>query len=99
MTPESLLIFEFLALFLDAGELDEWKARVRAGGQGAPGYGHLKVRLVEAIEDHFATARARFRELLDDPAQLDAILARGAERARARAVAVRDRAFLACGLR
>jgi tryptophanyl-tRNA synthetase len=86
-------------LFLGAGELDEWRARIRAGGPGAPGYGHLKQRLTDAIEERFAAARARREELLRDPGEVDRILARGAERARARAVATRDRAFRACGLR
>jgi hypothetical protein len=37
--------------------------------------------------------------LLRDPAEVDRILAQGARKARARAVATRDRAFAACGLR
>jgi len=72
---------------------------VRRGGEGAPGYGHLKVRLIDAIEEHFAPARARREELLADPGEVDRLLAAGAETARARAVAVRDRAYRACGLR
>jgi tryptophanyl-tRNA synthetase len=94
-----LFVFDLLALFLTPKDLEEWKARVRTGGQGAPGYGHLKLRLNEAIEEHFAPARARYAELLADPAELDRQLARGAERARMRAVGVRDRALAACGLR
>ena len=84
---------------IPGGTLPRVKAKVRAGGEGAPGYGHLKQRLAGAIEEHFAEARARRTELLADPAELDRILARGAERARERAVRVRDRAFKACGLR
>ncbi len=72
---------------------------MRAGGEAAPGYGHLKVRLVEAIDAYFGPARQRRREFLDDPAELDRLLARGADRARPRAAATRDRALLACGLR
>ena len=97
--PDELVVFDLLALFLDHDELSDWKAKVRAGGEGAPGYGHLKQRLIGAIEEHFADARARRAELLGDPAELDRLLARGAERARERAVRVRDRAFKACGLR
>jgi len=97
--PDGLLLFRFLELFLDPGELQTWRERVRAGGSGAPGYGHLKQRITEAIEAHFQPARARRDELVADPAEVDRILARGAERARERAVLVRDRARLACGLR
>ena len=56
-------------------------------------------RLVEAIEEAFAPARARREELLADPAEIDRILARGAERARPRARATVDRCYEACGLR
>jgi tryptophanyl-tRNA synthetase len=97
--PEELFIFDLLALFLEPAELADWKAKIAAGGEGAPGYGHLKMRLHEAIEVHFAPARARREELLADPAQVDAILEAGAAKARARAREVRDRALAACGLR
>jgi tryptophanyl-tRNA synthetase len=97
--PDGLLLFQFLALFLPAEELEQWRQRVRAGGVGAPGYGHLKQRLVEAIEQHFAAARAKREEFVRDPARVDAILAAGALKARARARATRDRALAACGLR
>ena len=97
--PEELFIFDLLALFLEPAELADWKAKVAAGGEGAPGYGHLKMRLHEAIEAHFAPARARREELLAYPAQVDAILEAGASKARARAREVRDRALAACGLR
>jgi tryptophanyl-tRNA synthetase len=97
--PEALLLFRFLELFWSPADLEEWKERVRRGGPGAPGYGHLKVAVVDAIEAHFSTARARRAELLADPGELDRILAAGAERARERAVATRDRALRASGLR
>ena len=79
--------------------LEQWRERVRAGGEGAPGYGHLKVRLLEAMDAHFGDARERRREFLADPAEVDRVLARGGEKARERAVATRDRAYAACGLR
>ena len=97
--PDELLLFRFLKLFLEPAELEDWRARVREGGEGAPGYGHLKVRLVEAIQDTFAPARARREELLADPGEVERILRAGAERARPRAQAVLDRAYKACGIR
>ena len=45
-------------------------------------YGHLKVDLAEAVTEHLAPIRSRALELLDDPGELDRILARGAQRAR-----------------
>ena len=97
--PADLLLFRFLELFLAPGEIETWKERVRRGGPGAPGYGHLKAAIVDAIEAHFAPARARRETLLADPAEVDRVLARGAERARTRAAATAARALAACGLR
>ena len=97
--PAEILPFRFLELFLDAAELEDWEQRVRAGGEDAPGYGDLKMRAWEAMEEHFAPARARREELLADPEEVDRVLAAGAATARERARKVRDRALEACGLR
>jgi len=97
--PAEVLPMRFLELFLSGAELEEWNERVRRGGEGAPGYGHLKVAAYEAMEEHFAPARARREELLADPGEVDRVLAAGAEVARVRATEVRDRALRACGLR
>ena len=97
--PSEILLFDFLSLFLEAEELADWQERVRTGGEGAPGYGHLKQRLIAAIDETFGEARLRREEMLADPAEVDRILARGADRARGKAQATRDRALLACGLR
>lgn len=97
--PDALLLMRFVELFVEGAPLEQWKERVRRGGEGAPGYGHLKLAIQEAMEAHFAPARARRAELVADPAEVDRVLARGAEKARARASAVRDRALAACGLR
>ncbi|MHC4895064.1 MAG: tryptophan--tRNA ligase [Planctomycetota bacterium] len=97
--PGEMVVFDLLRLVLAPAELAEWEDRVRNGGEGAPGYGHLKVRLIEAIEEHFAPARERRAELLADRGEVERILLAGAERARARATATRDRAMAACGLR
>jgi tryptophanyl-tRNA synthetase len=94
-----LYLFDIMALFIDAAEVDEWKAKVEKGGDGAPGYGHLKARIYEGMEAYFAPARARREELIADRGEVERILAAGAEKARARAAQVRDRALKACGLR
>lgn len=97
--PKELFVFDLLALFLTPEELQEWQDKVRQGGEGAPGYGHLKMRLKDAMEEYFAPARERRQELLENPKMVDDILAAGAAKARARAQSVRDRALNACGLR
>ncbi|MFV0460973.1 MAG: tryptophan--tRNA ligase [Actinomycetales bacterium] len=55
-------------------------ADLEAGYQGR-GYGDLKKDLAEVVVDALTPLRARTLELLDDPAELDAILAAGADRA------------------
>jgi tryptophanyl-tRNA synthetase len=97
--PDGVLLLRFLALFLEAEELAQWRERVRAGGHGAPGYGHMKARLVEAVEAAFAPARARRKALLDDPAAVERVLAEGGRRARERARATVERCYRASGLR
>ena len=97
--PESLLLVRFLELFLPARELAEWKDRIRRGGSGAPGYGHLKARLIEGIDATLGPARERRRALLADPGQVERVLRQGGARARERARATVDRCYRACGLR
>src|SRR5690606_39591773 len=46
------------------------------------GYGTLKKLTVEAVNEMLAPLQRRYREYMDDRAGLDAVLARGAERAR-----------------
>ncbi|MEV7660431.1 tryptophan--tRNA ligase [Paenarthrobacter sp. NPDC089316] len=45
-------------------------------------YGHLKVDLAELVSGHLAPIRERANELLADPAELDRLLAHGADKAR-----------------
>ena len=61
------------------------------------GYGALKVSTAEAVEAFLAPARESAQELLADPAELDRILAQGAERARAMATPVLERVREAMG--
>jgi tryptophanyl-tRNA synthetase len=97
--PASVLLMRFLELFLSTDELAQWEARVREGGAGAPGYGHMKQRLIQALETTFAPARARRAELLANPAEVERVLAEGGRRARERARATVDRCYRAVGLR
>jgi tryptophanyl-tRNA synthetase len=97
--PDSVLLVRFLELFLPADELVQWKERLRRGGAGAPGYGHLKARLIQALDATFGPARQRRRELLEEPERVERVLRAGAAKARARARATVDRCYQACGLR
>ena len=69
-------------------------ATVQAQFEGK-GYGDFKGAVAEAVVELFAPVRARYAELMADPAELDRVLAGGAARAREVAAAtmgaVRDR--------
>ena len=58
---------------------------VEASLADARGYGDLKAAVAEAVVDWLAPVRARYAELRPDEAALEAILADGAEKARAMA--------------
>ena len=52
------------------------------GEYAGRGYGDLKKDLAEVVAEFVSPLRERVRAYLDDPAELDRVLARGAERAR-----------------
>jgi tryptophanyl-tRNA synthetase len=62
------------------------------------GYGDLKKEVAEVVVDALTPFQDRMRELLDDPAELDRILAKGAERAGRVAEATMSRVREAVGL-
>ena len=57
------------------------------------GYGDLKVETADVLAEFVTPLRGRVTEYMDDPAQLDAILARGAERARSVASATLESVY------
>ena len=63
-----------------------------AGYEGR-GYGDLKSDTADAVVDYVTPIQRRVAELLDDPAELHAVLAAGAERARAVSAATLSRVY------
>jgi len=61
------------------------------------GYGDLKGEVAEAVVEVFAPIRERTHELLSDPAELDRLLAKGAERAQEIAQTTLARVYDAVG--
>jgi tryptophanyl-tRNA synthetase len=78
-TPGLSNLIAILAAFTDS---DPDSVVKEYAGQG---YGTLKTATAEAVVAFAEPFAARTRQLLDDPAELDRILAKGAERARATA--------------
>ncbi|MFZ9291543.1 MAG: tryptophan--tRNA ligase [Ilumatobacteraceae bacterium] len=69
-----------------------------AAAGGLRGYGDLKSRTAEAVVAMLAPVQARYRELVDDRAELARLVRLGDERARAVASATLARAYAAIGL-
>ena len=87
-----------LALYqLFAGE-SEYQQMISDYENGGCGYGDFKKRLAEAYWDYFAPMRARRKELIANPDEVDSVLAAGAEKAREEANKVLDRVRKAVGL-
>ncbi len=94
--PEKDNVFALYALLATATETEELAARYRAGGLG---YGDAKKLLIEQIDRRFAPARAKRRELEQQPERVEAALRSGAERAGAVARETMRRVREAVGLR
>jgi tryptophanyl-tRNA synthetase len=93
--PERCTVFALYTLFASAEEAAALAARYRAGGMG---YGEAKQMLYEKIEAYFAPARKRRKELAENPAYVEEILRKGAQRARAEAQRTMAKARAAVGL-
>ncbi len=93
--PETDNLFQLWKLFAPADEIAEVEGRYRSGGIG---YGEVKTRLAEHISRRFAGPRERRAELVADPVRVIEIRRAAAEKARATARVVLDRARAACGV-
>ena len=78
--PDRDNVFALYSLFASPEERDALARRYRAGGLG---YGDAKKMLIAKIDETFASARDRRRELQKDPERVEAVLRRGAEKANA----------------
>lgn len=78
---------------LDGRSVDDVVAQYAGGG-----YGSLKKDLAEVVTNSFAPIRERTQQLLADPAELDRILGRAAERANETADATLARVYDLIGL-
>ena len=93
--PETDSLFNLFKLFAAEGEIAEVERRYREGGIG---YGEVKTRLAEALIARFGPAREQRAEWLAHPERVAEVRAAAAERARATARVVLDRAAHACGV-
>jgi len=93
--PDSCNLYTIMKLFAAPARMEEIHALYVNGGAA---YGYLKLELLELLDNKFGEARRKKAELLADPETLRAVLAKGAEKAREKAVVtldlVRDRVGL-----
>jgi tryptophanyl-tRNA synthetase len=93
--PDTCPLFNLYRLFASPDELSEVERRYREGGIG---YGEVKSRLAEAMIAKFSDARRERAQWLAHPKRVGEVRAAAAERARAAARVVLDRARAACGV-
>ena len=93
--PATSTIVGLYKLFAADADVAQMEADFRTGGIG---YGDFKKRLLGAVWEYFAAARARRAELERDPGYVDAVLKDGAVRARSVAQATMERVRRATGL-
>lgn len=79
LDPETDTVFALYKLVSSAEEIADLEKRYRAG---AVGFGQAKKELLEKLESYFAPARAKRKELAEDPAFVERLLLEGAEKAR-----------------
>ena len=94
--PTDNALYQLLKIMAPPGEFEAIDQSWKAGGRG---YGDYKKKLLEYYHATFDGPRARYAELMRDPAELDRILADGARRAREYAAPVMDRVLRAVGIR
>lgn len=85
--PETDNVFALIKLFAEKEKQDEIADKYRAGGFG---YGHAKLELLAMIEDYFAEAREKRKQLQQDLDYVKDVLREGGNKARKRAESVME---------
>jgi tryptophanyl-tRNA synthetase len=77
--PETCNAFALLKLVASPEELAEWRQKYLTGGMG---YGEVKKRVVELLQEYFRPYRQKRQELENNPDYVEKVLTDGARRAR-----------------
>lgn len=85
--PKTDNVFALIKLFATVDKQEEIAEKYRAGGYG---YGHAKLELLELIENYFAGAREKRKELETDLDYVKDVLREGGKKARKRAESVME---------
>ncbi|TVR17264.1 MAG: tryptophan--tRNA ligase [Balneolaceae bacterium] len=93
--PDTCNVFALIKLFAENDQKNEIAEKYKAGGYG---YGHAKKELLSLINDYFAEARERRKELEKDMDYVHDVLQEGGKKARERAETVMEPIRKATGL-
>jgi tryptophanyl-tRNA synthetase len=93
--PETCNVFALIKLFAGEEKKKEIAGKYQAGGYG---YGHAKKELLALIENYFAEARAKRKELEKDMEYVRDVLKEGGKKARKRAESVMEPIRKAAGI-
>ena len=85
--PETCNVFALIKLFADKETITKIAGKYEAGGYG---YGHAKKELLGLIEEYFADARTKRKELEQNPGYVNDVLKEGGKKARERAEQVME---------
>ena len=84
-------VYKLCELFMNEDELLAMQNRYATPGEG---YGHFKIALMDKINEHFAPYSERREYLLNNPDEVKAVLAKGAQKAskiaREKLIVIRD---------
>ena len=93
--PDDSTVFQIWCAFADSTE----RERMRQAFLDGIAWGEAKKQLFERVNDELAPARERYNQLMDNPAEVEAILQAGAERVRPQASELMAKVRDAVGLR
>jgi tryptophanyl-tRNA synthetase len=77
--PATCNVFKIYELVATTDQTEDLRSKYLAGNFG---YGHAKQALFEVVRDNFKEERERFNYYMDNTAELDSVLLKGAEKAR-----------------
>jgi len=92
--PDTCTLFQIYSAFASAEESAAMRRRYAEG----IGWGEAKNELFEYLNAHLREPRERYQALMEDPGHIEAVLRKGADRARAEAAPLMDRLRHAVGL-
>ncbi|MFW2422475.1 MAG: tryptophan--tRNA ligase [Porticoccaceae bacterium] len=93
--PDDSALFQIWQAFATP----EQSAQMRTAFAEGIGWGEAKKQLFELVNSQLAEPRERYQELIANPAEIEAVLQRGAERARAEAAPLLAKLRRAVGIR